>query len=59
MVIPDALKVLRLQHGHRYCQLVRALGASLGRGAGLGWAGEAAGGREAWLQLGRPARRRA
>jgi hypothetical protein len=21
MVIPDALKVLRLQHGHRYCQL--------------------------------------
>ena len=21
MVIPDALKVLRLQHGHRYCKL--------------------------------------
>ena len=21
MVIPDALKVLRLQHGHRFCQL--------------------------------------
>ena len=29
MVIPDALKVLRLQHGHRYCQL-GALAASVG-----------------------------
>lgn len=28
MVIPDALKVLRLQHGHRYCQLVRVTGAA-------------------------------
>ncbi len=29
MVVPDALKVLRLQHGHRYCQL-GALAASVG-----------------------------
>jgi len=29
MVIPDALKVLRLQHGHRYCQL-GALAQSVG-----------------------------
>lgn len=31
MVIPDALKVLRLQHGHRYCQLVRRMALLLGR----------------------------
>lgn len=35
MVIPDALKVLRLQHGHRYCQL-GALASS------IGWKHEAA-----------------
>lgn len=35
MVIPDALKVLRLQHGHRYCQL-GALASS------VGWKHEAA-----------------
>ena len=29
LVVPDALKVLRLQHGHRYCQL-GALASSIG-----------------------------